>query len=195
MQHLQIAVDVQAIFTKQIAEALIGGGAEARDAGELAGHVGDGFDVGMNDQIRRQPGQRIAQDRQLDAAQPRFDGHRPAAGDLHAAAEQRGDVHGAAVDVEQLAFEAVLGEDAAVLGDPEKRLGGVDRRVGNAQLVGGEILSRKREEADQHQGDALRKQEFEVFHGTVDTAIRPPRSRACTVMTEWQFLTTRKTVC
>ena len=101
------------------------------------------FDVGMDDQVRRQPGQRIAQDRQLDAAQPRFDGHRPAAGDLHAAADQGGDVHGAAIDVEQLAFEAVLGEDAAVLRDPEKGLGGVHRRVGNAQLVGGEILSRE----------------------------------------------------
>ena len=130
----------------KVAEALVGGGAEARDAGELAGQVRDPFDVGMDDQIRRQPRQRIAEDRQLDAAQPRFDRYRPAAGDLHAAAEQRGDVHGAAVDVEQLAFEAMLGEDAAVLGDPEKGLGGVDRRVGNAQFVGaGGVADRSNE--------------------------------------------------
>ena len=134
LQHLQIAVDVQTIFAEEIAKALIGRGAEARDAGEFSGEIGDAFDVGMDDQIRRQPGQRIAEDQQLDAAQPRLDGHRPAAGDLHAAADQGGDVHGAAVDVEQLAFEAMLGEDAAVLGDPEKRLGGVDRRVGDAAV-------------------------------------------------------------
>ena len=148
LQHFQIAVDVQAIFAEQIAEPLVGGGAEARDAGELAGQVGDAFDVGMDDQIRRQPGQRIAQDRQLDAAQPPFDGHRPAAGDLDAAAEQGGDVHGAAVDVEQLAFEAMLGEDAAVLGDPEKGLGGVDRRVGNPQFVGAGGVGRRRNERE-----------------------------------------------
>ena len=40
--------------------------------------------------------------------------HWSAAGDLHTAANQRGNIHGAAIDVEQLAFESVLGEKAAL---------------------------------------------------------------------------------
>ena len=127
---------------------------------------------GWTTRFRRQPGQRVTQDRQFDAAQPRFDGHRPAAGDLHAAAEQGGDVHGAAVDVEQLAFEAMLGEDAAVLGDPEKRLGGVDRRVGNAQLVGSVGCWSK-------EGEYCQQCEVKstICHDRLDTALPAHRSR------------------
>ena len=68
---------------------------------------------------------------------PRFDRYRPAAGDLHAAADQRGDIHGAAVDVKQLALEPVLGKEILLLRDPEKASSGVNGRIGNAQLVGG----------------------------------------------------------
>ena len=50
LEHLQIAVDVQAILAEQIAESLVGGGAEALDAGKLSGQLGDAFDVGMDDQ-------------------------------------------------------------------------------------------------------------------------------------------------
>ena len=92
-------------------------------------------------------GQGLAENRQLDAARPRFDRNRAVAGDLHAAADQRGDVHGAAVDVEQLAFEAMLGENAFFLRDPQKRLGRVDRGVGDTQLVGGKIFCREPKEA------------------------------------------------
>ncbi len=50
------------------------------------------------------------------------DRNRTAAGYLHAAAEQGGDVHGAAVAIKQLALDAVFGEDTALLRNPEKGL-------------------------------------------------------------------------
>jgi len=55
---------------------------------------------------------------------------------LHAAANQSGNIHGAAVDVEELAFEAVLAEKPTLDRDPQEGLSRIYRRVGYAQLVG-----------------------------------------------------------
>ena len=43
LQHLQVSVDIQPVLAKQIAKALIGGRAEARDAGEFSSELGDSF--------------------------------------------------------------------------------------------------------------------------------------------------------
>ena len=94
------------------------------------------FDIRVGDEVGGQPGQGIAENQEFDASKPSLDGNRPAARHLNAAADQRGDVHGTAVDVKQLAFEAMLGEEALLLRHPEKRLGRVYRGVGDAQLVG-----------------------------------------------------------
>src|SRR5262245_46230855 len=140
LQHLQVSVDIQPVLAKQIAETLIGGRAKARDPSEFSGELRDTFDIRIGNEVGSQPRQRTAENHEFDASKPSLDGNRPTARYLNAAADQRGDIHGAAVDVKQLAFEAVLGEEALLLRHPEKRLGRVHRRVRDAQLIGGEIF-------------------------------------------------------
>src|SRR5262249_18535151 len=140
LQMLKVSVALQAALAKQIAETLIGGRTKARDPSDFPGELRNPFDIRVGDEVGSQPGQRIAENQEFDASKPSLDRNRPAARYLNTAADQRGDIHGAAVDVKQLAFEAVLGEEALLLRHPEKRLGRVHRRVRDAQLVGGEIF-------------------------------------------------------
>src|SRR5258708_23173534 len=148
----------------------------------------------MHDEVRREARQRIAEDRELDAAQARFDRHRSAAGDLHAAADQRGDIHGAAVDVKQLALEPVLGKEILLLRDPEKSLSGVNGRIGDAQLVGGGKL-RGRITLCEEQREKKRNESFHFLHGTglIQGSRLGVKPSYCSA--ESHFLTTRIALC
>src|SRR4029450_12073901 len=51
LQHLQVFVDIQPVLAKKIAKALVGGRAEARDAGEFSSELRDTFDIRVSDEV------------------------------------------------------------------------------------------------------------------------------------------------
>ena len=103
--------------------------------------------------------------------------------------------HRAAVDVEQFAFQAMLGEDATVLGDPQKCLGSVDRRVGNAQFIGGGILRANQKHRESSEASFVRRC-LVIYHAHVDTAIQVTGQGSRSLrQNDFCFLTTRKRVC